>query len=99
MAGMQITSRQGEARFRAIIETTLDGMLIADDSGRYLDANPAACALLGMKRESIIGRRVEDFADPKRKQEVRKSWRRFLEEGYQRGLFRIYRPDKTTRHV
>src|SRR5437867_4060576 len=93
------SSRDSQAKFQAVFETTLDGMLISDDAGRYLDANPAACFLLGMRRQDIIGRKVEDFADPKRKEEVRKSWRRFLEQGRQQGFFRIYRPDGTTRYV
>ena len=88
-----------DSKFRAIFELTLDGILIADDSGRYLDANPAACHLLGMKRERIIGRTIEDFADPGRKTEVRKTWRHFLASGMQKGFFRIYRTDGSTRHV
>lgn len=93
-------NKQGDdAKFRAIYEITQDGMLIADDRGCYVDANPAACVLLGMKRARIIGRSIEDFADPKRKEEVRRTWRRFLEHGFQKGLFRIYRPDGSTRHV
>src|SRR5260370_22003872 len=52
-----------------------------------------------MKRDGIIGRVIEDFADPARKEEIRRSWRRFLEQGSERGLFRIFRPDGTTRLV
>jgi len=96
---MSISTDHYEAKFRAIFEITQDGMLIVDDHGRYIDANPAACGLLGMKRERIIGRIIEDFADPHRKGEVQKSWRHFLECGSQKGFFRIYRPDGSTRHV
>lgn len=93
------TARNSEAKFQAIVETTSDGILIADDKGCYLDANAVACRLFGMPRKSILGRHVEDFADPKRKHEVQANWRRFLKQGYQRGFFRIYRPDGTSRYV
>jgi len=86
-------------KFRAIYEMAQDGMLITNDQGRYIDANPAACALLGMKRHHIIGRYITHFADPHRKEEVQQSWRHFLESGSQKGFFRIFRPDGTTRHV
>src|SRR5882724_1190482 len=92
-------SRRADAKFRAIFDTTLDGILIANDKGRYVAANAVASDLFGMKRKSIVGRFVEDFADPKRKHEVQANWRRFLKQGYQRGLFRIYRPDGSSRYV
>jgi len=92
-------SRRADAKFRAIFNTTLDGILIANDKGRYVAANTVASDLFGMERKSIVGRLVEDFADPERKHEVRANWRRFLKQGYQRGLFRIYRPDGSSRYV
>src|SRR6266700_2047135 len=92
-------SPSGEAKFQAIFKTTLDGILIADDKGRYVAANTVACALFGMKEKSILGRYGEDVADPVRKDEVRANWRRFMQQGYQRGFFRIYRPDGTSRYL
>jgi PAS domain S-box-containing protein len=94
-----LAERNDESKFRAIFDSTLDGILIADDFGRYIDANPAACNLMGMRRERIIGRAIEDFSDPQRRDETRKTWRLFLERGNQMGFFRIYRPDGSTRHV
>jgi two-component system CheB/CheR fusion protein len=86
-------------KYTALFETMKEGLLIADDEGRYIDANPAACTLFGMRREKIIGLHVEDFSDSRRKADVRKAWRAFLKEGTQRGRFHIYRPDGTTRYV
>jgi PAS domain-containing protein len=36
-----------EALFRAVFDAASDAMLLTDDGGRCVDANPAACALLG----------------------------------------------------
>jgi two-component system, cell cycle sensor histidine kinase and response regulator CckA len=51
----------GEAQLRAVFDHALDSMLIADDAGRYVDANPAACALLGLTRDELIGRTAREF--------------------------------------
>ncbi|MEZ4637974.1 MAG: PAS domain S-box protein [Caldilineaceae bacterium] len=53
-----------ERQLRALFESALDAILIADDEGRYIDANPAASELFGLSRESLIGRTVRDFAAP-----------------------------------
>ncbi|MDX1532177.1 MAG: PAS domain-containing protein, partial [Rhodothermales bacterium] len=42
--------RQSEGRFRTLFNETRDGILLADDTGAYIDANPAASALLGYER-------------------------------------------------
>src|SRR5947209_6987446 len=86
MKAVELAPCDHEAKFRAVFEATPEGILITNDAGRYTDANAAACALLGMRRENIVGRSVEDFADPHRREEIRRSWRGFLEQGDQRGL-------------
>ncbi|WP_190748445.1 diguanylate cyclase [Nodosilinea sp. FACHB-131] len=45
----------------SIFEAALDAMLITDDAGYYLAANPAACALLELPEADLVGRRVADF--------------------------------------
>lgn len=46
IARLQEDLRRNEARYRALFEHTLDGLLIVDDQGQIVDVNPAACALL-----------------------------------------------------
>ncbi len=54
--------RQSEERFRAIFETTADGILIADtDSKRFFDGNKAICHLLGYTREEIKNLGIMDI--------------------------------------
>ena len=43
-------------RLQALFDTTLDAILLADDQARYVDANPAACTLLGYDREELLRR-------------------------------------------
>lgn len=39
-------------------------MLVVSDGGLLLDANPAACDVLGLRREELVGARLRDLADP-----------------------------------
>jgi PAS domain S-box-containing protein len=49
------------ATFRAVFENAQDAIVIVDDDGRFLDANPAVEHVLGSTRERMIGRRPEEF--------------------------------------
>ncbi|HUS10986.1 MAG TPA: PAS domain S-box protein [Pyrinomonadaceae bacterium] len=91
--------KRSEERFRAAFDNALDAMLIADDDGTYLDANPSACAMFGVSTEEILQRNLSDFVEPGRHREVEKAWQSFIEEGEQSGEFRLYRPDGTTREL
>jgi PAS domain S-box-containing protein len=83
--------REREQMLRAIFEGALDGMLLADDDGRYVDANPAACTMFGLERDALIGRRVIDFAAPDYATGDR--WKRFNEQGRLQGSFPLVRPN------
>jgi PAS domain S-box-containing protein len=53
--------RELEDRFRAVYQNAIDGIILMDDDLRIVDANPAACRLLGHSREQVIGARSIDF--------------------------------------
>lgn len=55
--------RQSEARIRAIFEGARDAMVIADDDGKLVDANPAAARLFGVDGSKLIGRRIWELAE------------------------------------
>jgi PAS domain S-box-containing protein len=86
---------QHKARFGALFEAAQDAVLIADDDRRYIDANPAACELLGLPPEQLRGRRVEEFVEEVRGVDVRQAWQHFQTAGVQRGECRIRRADGT----
>lgn len=86
-----------DRQLRAFFEGMIDAMLIADDEGRYIDANPAACELLGLCKADILGCRISDFAEPHF--DFAQAWCSFLEQGRVTGEFRLLRPDGTVREV
>ena len=53
-----------ELLFRAIVYHPSAPILIADNDGNYRDASAGAGKLLGLPREKIIGRQIDDFAQP-----------------------------------
>ncbi|BAU42216.1 PAS domain S-box protein [Leptolyngbya sp. O-77] len=82
---------------RAFFEEAMDAMVIADDSGYYIDANPAACELFGVSLDDLLGRCIADFSQVEF--DFPSAWQQFLEKGHERGEFILVRPDGTVREV
>lgn len=59
---LHLQLQEKEHRLQALFENVHDAIVVADDQGRYVDANPAACALFGYSREELLRQRVEDLA-------------------------------------
>ncbi|MEF8857153.1 MAG: PAS domain-containing sensor histidine kinase, partial [Haloplanus sp.] len=88
---------QRQRQLRAVFDGTLDALVVADDEGRYVAANPAAADLFGLPRSELVGRRVTDFATDESAFEAQ--WETFLEAGEARGEFGLVRDDGETRTV
>jgi PAS domain S-box-containing protein len=86
-----------ETQFRAVFESSLDAILVADDSGRYIAANAAACELLGTPHDELLQRSIVDFMEPGF--DFTSAWREFFTEGRQRGVIRLVRPDGAIREA
>ena len=85
------------AELKAIFDGALDAILIADDEGSYVEANPAASALFGMRREEILGKNVGDFCPPGF--DFAAAWSEFLRVGESRGEFLLKFPGGRARTV
>jgi two-component system cell cycle sensor histidine kinase/response regulator CckA len=48
---------------RAVWESANEAIVVADDDGRYVDANPAACELFGRSREELLTLAVADVVE------------------------------------
>jgi two-component system cell cycle sensor histidine kinase/response regulator CckA len=92
-ANAELASRAatGEAQLRAVFENALDSILIADDQGRYVDVNPAACALLGASKDELLGRSAADFLGLDA--EFGAAWAGFLKRGSSTGEREFRRVD------
>jgi formate hydrogenlyase transcriptional activator len=91
--------RELELLLRAVIFHPSTPILIADNDRRYREASVGASKLLGLPREKIIGRSLDEFAVPEIRPVISERWRTFLEEGEQVGTLQLLGPDGTPRDV
>jgi len=84
-------------RYRAVFEEAATAIVIADDDGRYVEVNEAACALFDVPRAELIGSRVSDFAAPE--YDVEGKWTSFRAGDGVRGTFPLVRSDGEERVV
>ena len=50
-----------EREYKSVFDNTLDGILILDDQGVCLEANPAALTLLGTDHDRLMGKSIDKF--------------------------------------
>jgi PAS domain S-box-containing protein len=83
--------------FEALFNAALDAVLVVDDARTFVGANPAACRLLGVPCDALIGRRFDDLLD--RPGDLDEAWQAFLRAGQQTGELRVLRGDGAVRDV
>jgi PAS domain S-box-containing protein len=54
----EVAKLESEERYRSLFDHAPDGILIADSTNVYLDANPRICRMLGYTRDELIGLRA-----------------------------------------
>ena len=91
--------KQLEQLFRTIVYHPAAPILIADNNRNYHEASVGAGKLLGLPREKIIGRSLDDFAAPSIKPAIPERWQALLKAGEQSGTLEILRADGTPREV
>jgi PAS domain S-box-containing protein len=61
----QLSAEDREQQYRIIFEAASDGMIISDlETGRVVDANPAAIAMHGYTRAEFIGLHLTEYIHP-----------------------------------
>ena len=80
-----------EREFQSIFDSTLDSILILDDRGICLEANPAALTLLGTQRNELVGHSIQKFHSPVADFEA--AWKRFLDRKDEHGEAQLIRQD------
>ncbi|MDD3925769.1 MAG: PocR ligand-binding domain-containing protein [bacterium] len=56
--------RQSEERYRSYIDNAPHGVFIADENGRYIQTNPAACRLTGYDASELLKMSIPDLLSP-----------------------------------
>jgi PAS domain S-box-containing protein len=79
--------RELEILFRAIVFQHATPILITDEKRNHREASAGAGKLLGVPRANIIGRKLDDFAEPETKLELPELWEALQEQGALEGTF------------
>jgi PAS domain S-box-containing protein len=87
--------RRNEQLFRAVFDGAIEPMVLTDDQGRYVDANPAACELYGLTLDRLIGRTFAEFTGGAVLDAA--GHRAFREQGHTRGQVAVTRADGSRR--
>jgi PAS domain S-box-containing protein len=89
--------RNTDCEYESIFHNVLDAILIVDDEGRCLDANPAAKAILRVPLDELIGDEVARFFPEC--EDFREGWRSFVQTGSTRAQTALTAGDGTTLFV
>jgi PAS domain S-box-containing protein len=88
-----------ELLFRAIVFYPSAPLLLTDDDRQSREASIGASKLLGLPREKIIGRTLDDFTEPHFKPVISERWNAFLKQGQQAGTIPLVGSDGNPREV
>ncbi|MFZ4507941.1 MAG: PAS domain-containing hybrid sensor histidine kinase/response regulator [Fimbriimonas sp.] len=89
----ELKLRQVQHRNQALFDNALNAIMMVDTSGRYIDANPAACKLLGYSRDEFMKLTARKVIA--RESFVGDSWREFLRVGFWTGIAKVMKKDRS----
>lgn len=64
VAEQRAPDARGENRYRLLFDEAADGIWLTDRRGRFVDANSAACRMLGYAREQLLALSLDDVLRP-----------------------------------
>ncbi len=83
-----------EREFKSIFDNALDSILILDDRGICLEANPAALTLFGARYHELIGKPIGNFHAGGG--DFNDAWKSFLKRKYDHGETKLSQKDGPT---
>ncbi len=90
---IELSLAETRRRLRALFDQTQDAILLADGQARYVEVNPAACAMLGYSQEALLDLGVWDIMPETGKEEAQALWRDFIAAGQQQGEITVVHKD------
>jgi PAS domain S-box-containing protein len=85
--------RDTDCEFSSIFQNVLDGILILNQTGECLDANPAAIHILRIPSRELIGQHLRGLFPESKEFDL--LWDSFLDGGYKRGQVNLVAGDGT----
>ena len=91
--------RQVELLLRAVVYPPAEPILITDDERNCRDTCCGTGKLLGLSRDRIIGRKIDEFLEPGSRAQIAEDWQAFLQKGERPGRVRMVGADGTVQDV
>lgn len=79
--------KASEQKLRSYIENAPDGVFIADENGKYLEVNPAACRITGYHQEELLNLGIADLIQREYQKRSIEHFGELKEEGFATGEF------------
>ena len=90
--------RMSEDRYHQYIDNAPDGIFIADETGRYLEVNPAACRITGYEKEELLSMHIPDLLAPESLEAGAMNFKEVIESGHACSELLFRHKDDTLRH-
>jgi PAS domain S-box-containing protein len=91
--------RNSEAKFKAVFENALSGILLLDQHLNYLEVNPAMCEMLSRSREEIVGQPLSRFMPSGTSPDLQEIEHALQTDGAWRGVFPLLRSNGKPVHL
>src|SRR5262249_16523338 len=85
--------RLNQAKFGAVSNNAASGIVLLDNSLRYVEVNPAMCAILRRNAEDIVGRSLRDFQAAESLKSLDEIEQSLSQEGSYRGVLPLVASD------
>ncbi|MCG8701073.1 MAG: PAS domain S-box protein [Bacteroidales bacterium] len=72
---------ENEEKFKSYIENAPDGVFVANEKGRYLDVNKAACNITGYSKDELLNMSIVDLIPESGKQLAREHFQSLIKNG------------------
>lgn len=86
-------------RWQAVFHNTLDAILLIDDATRLVEANPAACRLLGYGHEELLQLNIFAITPVESRSQTDVRWQQFMLQGKSNHEYVVRRKDGAVRDV
>ena len=84
---------ESETKWRLLFEQAVDGIVVSDNNGRYLEANDAACRMLGYERHELLSLSISKIVAEEERARIAAETGRVGDETNARGEWRLRRKD------
>ena len=81
----EVALRERDHQFLAVFDSALDALLLVDDERCLISANPAACKMFGVTRETLPHVQIDQFLTKGSAQEIAGKWSEMLASGEHTG--------------